>query len=182
MSMKAEAIFHAARALSREEHEEYLRRACGSDEALRAEIDELLQADAEAGPFMDPNAGGPTGSGSQPSELIGRYKLLQRLGEGGFGEVWMAEQSEPVRRRVALKVMKLGMDTRRLIARFEAERQALALMDHPHIARVLDAGATARSRSTATARTSRSRRGWSSSATCAWPCSTPTRRASSTAT
>jgi tetratricopeptide (TPR) repeat protein len=146
MSMKAEAIFHAARALSREEHEEYLRRACGSDEALRAEIDELLQADAEAGPFMDPNAGGPTGSGSQPSELIGRYKLLQRLGEGGFGEVWMAEQSEPVRRRVALKVMKLGMDTRRLIARFEAERQALALMDHPHIARVLDAGATAQGR------------------------------------
>ena len=73
---------------------------------------------------------------------IGRYKLLQRLGEGGCGVVYMAEQEKPVRRRVALKVIKLGMDTKNVIARFEAERQALALMDHPNIARVLDAGAT----------------------------------------
>src|SRR5436190_23388469 len=75
-------------------------------------------------------------------DRIGRYKLLQKLGEGGCGVVYMAEQEEPVRRRVALKVIKLGMDTREVIARFEAERQALALMDHPNIAKVLDAGAT----------------------------------------
>src|SRR5258708_30461786 len=77
-----------------------------------------------------------------PSDRIGRYKLLQRIGEGGCGTVYMAEQEEPVRRRVALKVIKLGMDTKQVIARFEAERQALALMDHPNIAKVFDAGAT----------------------------------------
>src|SRR6266404_9355128 len=73
---------------------------------------------------------------------IGRYKLLEKIGEGGYGLVYMAEQSEPIRRRVALKLVKLGMDTKQVIARFEAERQALALMDHPNIARVLEAGAT----------------------------------------
>src|ERR1041385_6328309 len=78
----------------------------------------------------------------QPGERIGRYKLLQKLGEGGCGVVYMAEQEEPVRRRVALKVIKLGMDTKQVIARFEAERQALAMMDHANIAKVLDAGAT----------------------------------------
>src|SRR2546421_2945979 len=78
----------------------------------------------------------------KPGDSIGRYKLLQQIGEGGCGVVYMAEQEEPVRRRVALKVIKLGMDTKSVIARFEAERQALALMDHPNIARVLDAGAT----------------------------------------
>src|ERR1041385_2927257 len=79
---------------------------------------------------------------SRPQDQIGRYKILQRIGEGGCGVVYMAEQEEPVRRRVALKVIKLGMDTRSVIARFEAERQALALMEHPNIAKVLDAGAT----------------------------------------
>jgi eukaryotic-like serine/threonine-protein kinase len=78
----------------------------------------------------------------QPGDRIGRYKLLEQIGEGGYGVVYMAEQTEPIRRRVALKVVKLGMDTTQVIARFEAERQALALMDHPNIARVLDAGAT----------------------------------------
>jgi serine/threonine protein kinase len=78
----------------------------------------------------------------KPGDKIGRYKVLQQLGEGGCGVVYMAEQEEPVRRRVALKVIKLGMDTKSVIARFEAERQALALMDHPNIAKVLDAGAT----------------------------------------
>src|SRR5207248_950669 len=78
----------------------------------------------------------------KPGDLIGRYKLRQKIGEGGCGVVYMAEQEEPVRRRVALKVIKLGMDTKSVIARFEAERQALALMDHPNIAKVLDAGAT----------------------------------------
>src|SRR5690349_6646560 len=77
-----------------------------------------------------------------PGERIGRYKLLQKIGEGGCGVVYMSEQEEPVRRRVALKIIKLGMDTRQVVARFEAERQALALMDHPNIARVFDAGAT----------------------------------------
>jgi serine/threonine protein kinase len=74
--------------------------------------------------------------------MIGRYKLLEKIGEGGFGDVWMAEQQEPVKRRVAVKILKLGMDTRQVVRRFEAERQALALMDHPNIARVLDGGAT----------------------------------------
>src|SRR5205807_9997696 len=79
---------------------------------------------------------------AEVSDQIGGYKLLQKIGEGGYGVVYMGEQQEPVRRRVALKVIKLGMDTKSVIARFEAERQALALMDHPNIAKVLDAGAT----------------------------------------
>src|SRR5438105_10477633 len=78
----------------------------------------------------------------KPGDRIGRYKLLELIGEGGFGAVWMAEQEEPVRRRVALKVIKPGMDTKQVLARFEAERQALAMMDHPSIARVFDGGAT----------------------------------------
>src|SRR5215472_7659899 len=78
----------------------------------------------------------------KPGERIGRYKLLERIGEGGFGVVYLAEQEVPLRRQVALKIVKLGMDTKQVIARFEAERQTLALMDHPNIARVLDAGAT----------------------------------------
>src|SRR5712691_2668407 len=82
------------------------------------------------------------GAVEQAGDRIGRYKLLQRIGEGGCGVVYMAEQHEPVRRRVALKVIKLGMDTRQVVARFEAERQALALMDRPKIAKVLEAGAT----------------------------------------
>ena len=85
-------------------------------------------------------------SEEQPGDHIGRYKLRQKIGEGGCGVVYLADQQEPVRRRVALKVIKLGMDTKEVIARFEAERQALALMDHPNIARVFDAGATASGR------------------------------------
>src|SRR5262245_10226396 len=81
-------------------------------------------------------------SGQLPGTLIGPYKLLEQIGEGGMGVVYVAEQSEPVRRRVALKIIKPGMDTRQVIGRFEAERQALAMMDHPHIAKVLDAGTT----------------------------------------
>src|SRR5881394_144368 len=83
----------------------------------------------------------------KPGDRIGRYKLLQQIGEGGMGIVYMAEQEEPIRRRVALKVIKLGMDTRDVVARFEAERQALALMDHPNIARIFDGGATESGRS-----------------------------------
>ena len=84
--------------------------------------------------------------GDAAGTTIGPYKLLQQIGEGGFGIVYMAEQQEPVRRNVAIKIIKPGMDTKEVIARFEAERQALALMDHPHIAKVLDAGATSDSR------------------------------------
>src|SRR5262245_20895440 len=92
--------------------------------------------------MSDLPASTPSAAGEQPGATIGRYRLLEKIGEGGMGTIWMAEQREPVRRRVALKIIKLGMDTKQVIARFEAERQALALMDHPHIAKVFDAGAT----------------------------------------
>src|ERR1044072_4327827 len=82
----------------------------------------------------------------RPGTLIGRYKLLEKIGEGGFGAVYVAEQRETVKRRLALKIIKLGMDTKQVVGRFEAERQALALMDHPNIAKVLDAGATSTAR------------------------------------
>jgi serine/threonine protein kinase len=91
----------------------------------------------------------------KPGTVIGRYKLRERIGEGGCGVVYVAEQEEPVRRRVALKVIKLGMDSRQVVARFEAERQALAMMDHPNIAKVLDAGATDTGRSAVAERAGR---------------------------
>src|SRR5437660_1131145 len=126
----------------------YLAEACGNDAALRAKVKELIGAHIAAGGFLatrnEPKAAVADdakfseGAGS----VIGRYKLLQKIGEGGCGVVYMAEQDEPVRRRVALKVIKLGMDTKQVIARFEAERQALALMDHPNIAKFYDAGVT----------------------------------------
>ncbi|QOJ15202.1 MAG: serine/threonine protein kinase [Planctomycetia bacterium] len=153
-----ESIFHAARVLSGESRGQFLSQACGSDAALRAHVDELLAADEEAGSFLaaevDPDATvrnvrleAESARGTeQAGQIIGRFKLLQQIGEGGFGSVWMAEQREPVMRKVALKIIKLGMDTRQVIARFEQERQALALMDHPNIAKVLDAGATAAGR------------------------------------
>jgi serine/threonine protein kinase/WD40 repeat protein len=139
-------IFDEAWELSPGERQTYLDRACGSDAALRAKIEELLRSDAAAGDFL----ANPKGSGTikitpvteSDGGRIGRYKILERIGEGGCGVVYVAEQTEPVRRRVALKVIKLGMDTKQVVARFEAERQALAMMDHPNIARVLDAGAT----------------------------------------
>ncbi len=114
--------------------------ACGDDGLLRRRLEELLAADQVAGPAPAQPAIAPVSEG--PGTVIGQYKLLEKLGEGGCGVVYMAEQEKPVRRRVALKIIKLGMDTRSVIARFEAERQALALMDHPNIAKVLDAGAT----------------------------------------
>src|SRR6187397_1257155 len=92
--------------------------------------------------MSDSPATPPPHAGEQPGASIGRYKLLEKIGEGGMGTIWLAEQREPVKRRVALKIIKLGMDTKQVIARFDAERQALALMDHPHIAKVFDAGAT----------------------------------------
>jgi serine/threonine protein kinase len=130
----------------------YLKEACGADTALRGRVEKLLLAHGEAGGFFsqplkltDPVQAtiitAPTIT-EKVGAVIGRYKLLEQIGEGGCGVVYMAEQEEPVRRRVALKVIKLGMDTKLVVARFEAERQVLALMDHPNIARVLDAGAT----------------------------------------
>jgi serine/threonine protein kinase len=121
---------------------------CAGEPALRARLANLLAASDVAGDFLEvPPVAPPVAPGEeQPGMHIGRYKLLQKIGEGGCGVVYMAEQDEPVRRRVALKVIKLGMDTKAVVARFEAERQALALMDHPHIARVFDGGATGQGR------------------------------------
>jgi serine/threonine protein kinase len=124
----------------------YLDEACAGDDALRRRVEELLQAHREAGNFLGPDSIQTAAPAEpvceRPGAHIGPYKLLQEIGEGGFGVVFLAEQEQPVRRRVALKVIKPGMDTRQVIARFEAERQALALMDHPHIAKVFDAGTT----------------------------------------
>src|SRR6266542_4647908 len=127
----------------------YLDAACGTDQQLRAEVEQLLQHNDAVGSFLDTPAepgliatvDAPSGS-ERPGTLIGRYKLLEQIGEGGMGTVWMAQQTEPVKRLVALKLIKAGMDSKQVIARFEAERQALALMDHPNIARVLDGGET----------------------------------------
>jgi len=146
----SEAIFDAALQLPAERRADYLQQACGDDTPLRQRVDRLLRAHEEAGGFLEPPAALPPNQTvvvpiplmEKPGDKIGRYKLLQQIGEGGCGVVYMAEQEEPVRRRVALKVIKLGMDTKSVIARFEAERQALALMEHPNIAKVLDAGAT----------------------------------------
>src|SRR3954470_13617696 len=127
--------------------------ACAGNRALRERIEELLREQEKLGDFLETpalhettqlaaaNDSAPAAT-EKPGDRIGRYKLLEQIGEGGCGLVYMAEQEEPVRRRVALKIIKLGMDTRSVIARFEVERQALAMMDHPNIARVLDAGAT----------------------------------------
>ena len=142
------AVFGAALRLASGERAAYLDEACAGDAALRQRIDELLRASEEAGAFLQNPAAVPPGGtipaspAEKTGDQIGRYKLLQQIGEGGCGVVYMAEQTEPVHRRVALKVIKLGMDTKQVIARFEAERQAVTLMDHPNIAKVLDAGAT----------------------------------------
>lgn len=144
---EAARIFEKASQMSDGARADYLGRACEGNSALRAEIESMLDVRSAQGDFL----ANPTGTmevpaaanlTEQPGAQIGRYKLLQLIGEGGFGAVYMAEQREPIRRRVALKIIKLGMDTRQVIARFEAERQALAMMDHSSIARVLDAGST----------------------------------------
>src|SRR5215831_12980637 len=129
------------------ERSAWLDRECGGDAALRQRIDVLLQAFDKAGSLLE-NPAVAVGVTSDepiteaPGAVIGPYKLLEPIGEGGFGVVFLAEQTAPVRRKVALKVLKAGMDTRQVVARFEAERQALAIMDHPHIAKVFDGGAT----------------------------------------
>src|SRR5262245_26906308 len=140
------AIFDEASEIETgEQRRTYLDEACQGDAVLRANVEELLRAHETAGGFLA-NPKRETTATAQVAEhegdSIGRYKLLQKIGEGGCGVVYMAEQLEPVRRRVAFKIIKQGMDTRSVIARFEAERQAVALMDHPSIAQVFDAGAT----------------------------------------
>src|ERR1043166_2532565 len=158
-----ETVFEQALDIAAPEAREgYLRGACGSDKAMFDRLQGLLQSHDRAGRFIDPRppsskafpdaeSGSPASvlapeslplRTEKPGDCIGRYKLLQKIGEGGCGVVYLAEQEEPVRRRVALKIIKLGMDTRQVIARFEAERQTLALMDHPNIAKIYDAGAT----------------------------------------
>ncbi len=139
---------------SDDERQDYLDDVCAGDAALRAEVESLLQASVRAGSFLESPVFDPRlvqtvdepPISERPGTVIGSYKLMEKIGEGGMGLVFVAEQQQPVRRRVALKVLKPGMDTRQVIARFEAERQALALMDHPHIAQVFDGGETASGR------------------------------------
>ena len=158
---KARELFlHAVGNLPPERWEEYVAEGCGGDAELKRQVSHLLQVHREAGSFLESpavalgdtgddrtSAERPTGEAqdptvAQPGTVIGPYKLLQPIGEGGMGTVYMAEQTQPVRRTVALKLIKAGMDSRQVLARFGAERQALALMDHPNIAKVFDAGTT----------------------------------------
>jgi tetratricopeptide (TPR) repeat protein/tRNA A-37 threonylcarbamoyl transferase component Bud32 len=143
------AVFSKALELAEPaERARFLAEACGENARLRVEVESLLGALDKAGSFLEAPAA-PVGQTVDappvqegPGSLIGPYKLLEQIGEGGFGVVFLAEQQQPVRRRVALKLLKPGMDTKQVVARFEAERQALALMDHPNIAKVLDGGET----------------------------------------
>jgi serine/threonine protein kinase/tetratricopeptide (TPR) repeat protein len=142
-----ESIFaEALEITSAAERAAFLDRACGQDKTLRAEVEELLHAQERSGDLLDLPENVPLTTHAPAGEIrgitIGPYKLLEPIGEGGMGTVWMAEQTEPIQRRVAVKVIKAGMDSRQVLARFEAERQALALMEHPNIAKVLDAGKT----------------------------------------
>jgi WD40 repeat protein/serine/threonine protein kinase len=148
---REEALFQAAAQLAGAERAIFLDGACRGDKTLRRRLEALLAAhDQPDGPRTTQAAAArptiklelPDAEDEAVGQTIGRYKLLEKVGEGGCGVVYVAEQTEPVRRRVALKVIKLGMDTKQVVARFEAERQALAMMDHPNIAKVLDAGTT----------------------------------------
>jgi tetratricopeptide (TPR) repeat protein len=151
---RTESVFAAVVALPPEARADYLKDACAADAALRGRVEALLRAHERVGhmldrpPAVDPDhTGAYVSSDEQPGAVVaGRYKLLEEIGEGGMGNVWMAEQREPVKRLIALKLIKPGMDSRAVLARFEAERQALALMDHPNIARVLDGGTTEQGR------------------------------------
>ena len=143
------AVFNTARKIrDAGARDSYLQLACSGNSDALQQIRELLRVHQEEASFLEDPAAAfaatvtPAPLSEKPGTVVGPYKLLQQIGEGGFGVVYMAEQTEPVRRKVALKIIKPGMDTKEVVARFEAERQALALMDHPNIARVLDAGAT----------------------------------------
>jgi serine/threonine protein kinase len=141
----------AAQIAAASEREAYLDRACAGDAELRRKVEQLLQARSKAEDFLESPIASLVVSTEErlferPGTVIGPYKLLEQIGEGGFGVVFMAEQQQPLRRKVALKVLKPGMDTRQVVARFEVEQQTLALMDHPNIAKVFDGGATASGR------------------------------------
>jgi serine/threonine protein kinase len=138
---KERQIFAEVIELPAERRAAFLKEVCGTDGELLKRVQELLDAYSDESPVLKTvTPPEPTNISEGPGSRIGRYKLLEKIGEGGFGEVWMAEQREPVKRRVALKIIKLGMDSRQIVARFEAERQALAMMDHPNIAKIFDAG------------------------------------------
>ena len=141
-----EGLFHAARRIADANARAlFLSQACGDDDALAGRVRALLEMheqESDAFPSPSDQTVDYDPLFEHVGARIGRYLLREQVGEGGFGRVFVAEQTEPVKRKVALKVIKPGMDTREVMARFEAERQALALMDHPNIARVLDAGAT----------------------------------------
>src|SRR5271170_1030377 len=145
---KIDQIFwDAAQIASLDERSRFLEHVCGNDFELRRRVEELLAARSRAEELFEPPAAGLQATVDQPvtqepGTVIGPYKLLEQIGEGGFGIVYMADQQAPVRRRVALKIIKPGMDTRQVLARFKAELQVLSLMDHPNIARALDAGST----------------------------------------
>src|SRR5262245_5815146 len=149
---KARELFmHAVGKLPPEEWDAYVAEACGGDAELAQQVGRFLQVHREAGSFLESPAPALVATTDEacregPGTVIGPYKLLEQIGEGGMGTVWMAQQTEPVKRLVAVKLIKAGMDSKQVVARFEAERQALALMDHANIARVLDGGTTAAGR------------------------------------
>src|SRR5262245_44440826 len=149
LPLSAKAVFdEAVEIASPDERRAYLERACAGAPVLRQQVEALLSAYADAGSFLESPASPPRDSmdlrpaAERHGTMIGSYQLLQQIGEGGMGVVWLAEQTQPVQRKVALKVIKPGMDSKQVVARFEAERQALAVMDHVNIARVFDGGAT----------------------------------------
>ena len=144
-SQDEERIFLAALEIrSAQLRADYVAEACADDNRLHRRVQALLARHDETAGVLDAPPlginGDGTDAGEKPGTVIGRYTLVEQIGEGGFGVVYLAEQQQPVKRKVALKLIKPGMDTREVIARFEAERQALALMDHPNIAKVFDAG------------------------------------------
>ena len=149
--VREEALFGLALEKSADKRPAFLDVMCEGDPTLRQRLEALLAAHEQPDELLGNGVAAATVKATVKLDLmdapdeavgqtLGRYKLLERVGEGGCGVVYVAEQTEPVRRRVALKVIKLGMDTKQVVARFEAERQALAMMDHPNIAKVLDAG------------------------------------------
>ncbi len=151
--MSEHEIFAAAIKLTGQQRMAFVQAACGGDPALGAQVEALLRAHDESGDFQlkevdrRPEETKSVAVESAPGTLIaGRYKLIEAIGEGGMGSVWLAEQKEPVKRKVAVKLIKAGMDSKSVLARFEAERQALALMDHPNIAKVFDGGMTEQGR------------------------------------
>ena len=153
MTTPAQDLFAQAHDLDPDAREAFLAKACGEDAELHLEVQRLLVDAGKAQSFFADTEGATIGAEEfdetfteSEGDVVGPYTLRQQIGEGGFGTVWMAEQSVPISRMVALKVIKAGMDTKQVLARFEAERQAVAMMDHPNIAKVLDTGATSTGR------------------------------------